>query len=525
VLDVLISGGRLIDGTGNPATYGDVAIEGDRIVGVGRLDGAEAQRTIDARGKVVCPGFVDPDGHSDYTLFANPTQESTIRQGVTTEVFGGCGNSFAPVSDLSRSFIAGRMRELAYDGPVEWSSMAEYMEAIEAMGTTCNFACLAGHNAIRYAAGVSGPDPSEQQLRTMEDYVREAMEAGAVGMSSGLEFEPGRSSSTAELIRLARVAGEFGGYYVSHTRNRDARLQEAVDEFVAIVREATGRGHHLHLNVRHNTGAPEGGWRRAVETLEAANDEGLSVLTDAYPFRYALGLMAGVLPPWLFADGVEGALRGLQDGPTRERLKADVDRYWRFLAGGDMHRARPQWSNETFADTAARTGQDPWDCYFDVLVEAGTRLESVTMVGELFTDEHLAEMASHPLFCLSPDNWASTVDTPLAQVTQHPLPYCGYIHFLTHHVRETGTLRLEEAIRKMTSMPAHHFGLRDRGLLAKGCLADVVVFDWQELDDVSTWEEPVAYARGVEHVLVNGVLAIDGGERTAARPGRILRRS
>ena len=260
MLDVLVTGGWLVDGTGNPGTRADVAVAGDRIADVGRLDGASARRVVDASGKIVCPGFVDGDGHSDYTLFANPTQESTIRQGVTTEVFGGCGNSFAPVSDRSRAFIAGRMRELAYEGPVPWSSFAEYVEAIEAMGTTCNFACLVGHNAVRYAAGVAGPAPSEDDLRSMEDYVREAMEAGAVGLSSGLEFEPGRSATTEELIRLASVAGEYGGYYVSHTRNRDSRLQQAVDEFVRIVREATARGQHLHLNVRHNTGAAEHGW-------------------------------------------------------------------------------------------------------------------------------------------------------------------------------------------------------------------------------------------------------------------------
>jgi N-acyl-D-amino-acid deacylase len=531
VLDVLIRNGWIADGTGNPRYPADVAIEGERIVEVARLPEAPARRVIDATGKTVCPGFVDPNGHSDWTVLTNPTGDSFIHQGVTSEVVGNCGNSFAPVSELSRAFITARLRAHAYEGPVEWSSFAQYLDVAVESGSSTNMAWIVGHNAMRYAAGVAGPECSEDQARTMEGHVREAMEAGALGMSSGLEFEPGRSATTEELIRLAKVAGKYDGYYTSHTRNRDARLQESTEEFLRIVRESGTHGEYLHLNVRYNTGAPEGGWQRAVDMLARERESGLDVLTDTTPFTFGTGMMAGILPPRIFERGVESALAYLQDPAARRQLRHECDRYWRFISRGDWERVRiegsrthPEIDGKNFREIAELWGRDEWDCYFDILVEAGREMESIQVVGMLFTEEHLAEMIRHPLFSLSADTWSSRTDGPLSEVTRFPLPYCGHVHYLTHHVREMGTLRLEECIRKMTSMPATHFGLRGRGLIRPGYFADVVVFDYDALDNGSTVENPVAYARGVEHVLVNGVFTLDSGRHTGARAGRILRR-
>jgi N-acyl-D-amino-acid deacylase len=532
MLDVLIKGGWIADGTGNPAYPADVAIEGDRIVEVGRLPRANAHRIVDAASKMVCPGFVDPNGHSDWTILANPTGDSFIHQGITSEIVGNCGNSFAPVSDLSRSFIGGRLRQHAWSEPVEWSTFGEYLETIAAMRTSTNMAWLAGHNAIRYAAGVTTPQCSEEQVRTMEAYVREAMEAGALGMSSGLEFEPGRSATTEELIRLAKVAGSYDGYYTSHIRNRDEFLQDAVEEFLTIVRESATHGELLHLNVRYNTGAREGAWQKAVDTLEAERRHGMDVLTDTTPFTFGTGMMAGILPPRLFACGVEAATASLRDPSARRQLRSECDRYWRFISAGEWERVRmegseeyPELAGKNFTEISEMWGKDEWDCYFDILANAGAGMESIQVVGILFTEEHLAEMIGHPLFSLSADTWSSRIDGPLSKVTRFPLPYCGHIHYLTHHVREKGTLRLEECIRKLTSMPATHFGLRGRGLVQSGYFADVVVFDYEALDDVSTLEHPVAYATGVEHVLVNGVFTLDGGKHTGARAGKMLRRA
>jgi N-acyl-D-amino-acid deacylase len=533
VLDVLIRGGWIADGTGSPPFLGDVAVASGRIAEVGRLaPEATAARVVDAAGRVVCPGFVDPHSHSDFSLLANPTAESTIRQGVTTEIVGNCGWSYAPVTDRSRAYMSARLHTFGYDGPViPWTTFGEHLEFLADVGHTPNLAWFVGHNAIRLAAGVSGPAPTEGQLDTMEGFVREAMDAGAHGLSTGLEFNPGREASLAELQRLNAVAGALGGLYTSHVRNRDAGVLEAIDEFLAVARAGSDRAEISHLNVRHDTGAPEHGWERAVERMAAAREQGLDVLADTTPFREGLGQLAGILPPWVSAEGPERALEHLGDADARARLRHECDRYWRFIHKGQWERVRlqaseahPEWDGLTFAQIAELRGADPWDCFFDVLLDAGPAYESVLVVGTLFTDEHLAEMISHPLFSLGVDTFTATLDGPLAEVMRHPLSYAGHVHYLTHHVRERGTLRLEDAIRKMTSMPAAHFGLWDRGLLRAGYAADVVVFDFDALDDVSTTERPHAYARGVEHVLVNGVAVVDGGEHTGARPGRHLLR-
>ncbi len=531
MLDVLIRGGWIADGTGSPLRPADLAVRDGRIVDVGPLPDARATRTIDATGKMVCPGFVDAHSHSDWSLLANPTLESTVRQGITTEVVGNCGWSFAPVSAASRRSTTDRLRTYAYEGEVGWSSVGEYLDVVGRMGTSGNFVWLVGHNAVRAAAGVTGSDPTEAQLRAMEDLVREALDAGAVGMSTGLEFEPGRLATTDELVRLARVVGERDGTYASHIRNRDTALQPAVEEFIAVAREGGTRAEISHLNVRHNTGAADGAWQRAVESIESARDDGLNVLADTTPFLDGLGQMAGILPPWLTSHGSERAAELLRDPAVRGRLRGECDRYWRFIHRGEWHRVRlvgspefPELAGLTFPEIAARWGKDEWDCYFDILAAAGANCDSIIVVGLLFTEEHLAEMIRHPLFNLAVDAWSSRTDGPLSERTRHPLPYAGMVHYLTHHVRARRTLSLEEAVRKMTSMPAAHFGLYDRGLLRPGCAADVVVLDFAALDDGSTLERPLAYARGVEQVLVNGIAVIEDGRHTGARPGRNLPR-
>lgn len=531
MLDILIRNGWIVDGTGNPAYPADVAIQGDTISTVGRSVGAQAAKIIDAAGKIVCPGFIDAHSHTDSTVLANPTVESTIRQGVTTEIVGNCGFSPAPVTDTSRTQIAGWMGRSGKETPINWKTYGEFLDIVSRMGISENIGWLVGHGTVRWAAGVNGPDVTEDQFRAMEGMVREAMEAGVLGMSTGLEFEPGRQATTEELIRVASVVGEYNGYFTSHIRNRDARLQEAVEEFLRIVRESGTRGEVSHLNVRHNTGAAEGAWQRACDTIEKARNQGLDVMIDTTPFLDGTGQMAAILPPWVREGGPAATAERLKDPAVRARLHTECDRYWRFIHRGEWHRVRllssaefPEMQNKTFVEISGIWGKDPWECFFDILAAAGPKLDSRGMVGHLFTDEHMAEMIRHPLFNLGVDGASSRADGPLSTQRRHPINYAGMTHYLTYHVREKKTLRLEEAIRKMTSMPATTFGLHDRGLVQAGHRADVVVFDFDRLEDVSTLEHPVAYVRGVEHVLVNGVPVIEGGEHTGARPGRNLLR-
>src|SRR5690349_3028176 len=403
---------------------------------------------------MACPGFVDPHSHSDFTLLTVPTADSTVRQGVTTEVVGNCGWTYAPVTPASERFIEARLRIFAYEGQIEWRTFGEHLSHLEQVGHSQNLAWFVGHNTVRYAAGCFDPQATEEQLRLMEGFVAEAMDAGALGLSTGLEFNPGRQAPTEEIVRLNKVVGRHGGYYTSHVRNRDEWLQDSIDEFLTIVREGGTRGEISHLNVRHRTNAAPGAWHRAVDTLAAARESGLDVLADTTPFRDGLGQMAGILPQWVLADGWEEACKRLNDRAVRERLQGECDRYWRFIHKGDWHRVRLQASpqhpgleGKDFHEIATLLGTDEWNAYFQILADSGPGLESLLLIGELFTDEHLAEMISHPLLSLGVDGYTAALDAGLDGIAGHPVCFAGHVHYLTHHVRALHTLPLEEAVR------------------------------------------------------------------------------
>jgi N-acyl-D-amino-acid deacylase len=530
MLDILIQNGWVADGTGNPTYPANIAIQGDRIVEVGRLEGAEAGRVIDATGKIVCPGFVDTHSHSDRTILANPTAQSTIRQGVTTEIVGHCGHSHAPiVTTGAGSASAHNLREMGFEGEVAWSTFAEYLDHVQRMGTSCNLGWMVGHNTVRFAAGLTGPEYSAEQMRAMQAHVREAMEAGAMGISTGLEFEPGRRATTKEVVRVAQVVGEVDGYHASHIRNRAVHFQEAIDEFIEITRRSGTRGQVAHLNVRYNTGEKEDTWQQAVDTLVRARLEGLDVAADCTPYQDGEGLPRAILPDWVMADGPARAAQYLSDPETRMQLRTQCDRYWSFIHRGDFDRVtisrsdrHPELMGKNLVEIGELWGKHPWDVLFDLLVLAFRGEDRIAYVGRLFTEAHVIAQITHPLINLGVDAVTSATEGPLSKTYMHPLPYAGMIHYLTYWVRQKKALSLEEAIRKMTSMGATRFGLRDRGQLRGGAYADVVVFDYQALDDGATPEQPVAYCKGVEYVLVNGVPVIDGGEHTGARPGRTV---
>ena len=530
---ILIRNGWLADGTGNPLYPADVMIENDRIVAVEQLPEAQAEHVIEAEGKIVCPGFIDCHSHTDWTIHANPEMHSTVRQGVTTEVIGNCGTSMAPLSDVSRVLYKDFLSKYGYTGSVAWSSFAEYLETVNQLKTSENLAWFVGHCTIRSAAGVVTPSSAvtADRMRVMENHVREAMEAGALGISTGLEFDPGRLASTEEVIQLARIAGNYGGIYASHIRNYDEHIQSAVDEFVQIVHESNTRGQLSHLNVRENTNAPPGAWLRAVETLEVARDKGLEIQTDCVGYKVGIGSLASILPPWVMKGGAEQASQRMKDGAVRKRLRTECDRYWRFLHNGDWFRVTmvqdkpfPDIVGKNFEEISELWGKDPWECFFDILVAAGASMNNLEAVALMFTDEHVADMVSHPLFSFEADAFSSDLDSPLRDILHIKACYAGMIHFITRYVRERKTLRLEDAVRKMTSMPASHFGLRDRGLLRKGYFADVAVLDYERLDDGATDTDPCVYASGVEYVIVNGTMVVNDSEHTGARPGRTLLR-
>lgn len=528
-LDVLIRNGTVIDGSGNPEFHTDIAVLGGRIVALERLDRAEAALVIDAGGKIVAPGFIDAHSHTDTTVLYNPTLDSSIRQGVTTEIVGNCGNSFVPAADDSGQAL--KISGIQIDGDVPRDSLGSFAAYLEKRGLRGNLAWLVGHNAVRSLAGVHGTRVTAGQIRQMQKTVSAAMADGALGLSTGLEFEPGRSAATDEIDQLMQPVAAADGIYASHIRNRDSALAEAMDEFMHIVRTARTRGQVSHLNVRYNTGASDQAWEQAVAAIEQVRRDGFDVLADITPLTHGLGQMSGILPPWVRAGGAGQTAERLKDPEIRARLRHDCDRYWRFIHRGDWQRvsmqsnpAFPEINGLSFPEIASRWGKDPWDCYFDILAGAGTALDGITLVGELFTDAFTHQAIAHPLLMLTSDGYSTRADGKLAEQSLFPVHFMGMVHYLIHFVRETKTLTLTEAIRKMTGMPASQFRLADRGLLRPGFVADLVVFDFERLHSDSTFAHPLCYPQGVEHVLVNGVPVISRGEPTAAMPGRNLLR-
>ncbi|MCL2059939.1 MAG: amidohydrolase family protein [Oscillospiraceae bacterium] len=540
-LDIIIENGWIVDGAGNPRRRGDLGILGDRIAMLGDLRGVQARRRIDAEGAAVCPGFIDCHSHTDSTVEMNPLFESTIRQGVTTEVVGNCGGS----KFMSDDGIASSTDKISpSDGKITPSAdettpsadeiahaLGKHLDYLDQKGMSANLAWLVGHNTIRNIAGVSGATVTDSQYDAMERLLLEAMNDGAIGLSTGLEFEPGRTCLPEEPLRLARLLKKYDSLYVSHIRNRDSAVLEALDEFLNVLETHGIRGQVSHMNIRHNTHAPDGAAAACAKRVADARARGVDVLADMTPLNYGIGQMAGILPQWLTSSPPDKMGGMLRDQVVRARLRSDCDRYWRFIAGGEWDRVRvqncpalPQLNGMSFPEISALWSKDPWDCYFDILAASAPNIGGVVLVSYLFTDEHLKETISHPLYMLAVDGYSTSVDGAAAALTRFPLHYIGMAWFLTHHVRETGILTLEEAVRKMTSMPAGHFRLGARGLIAPGFIADICVFHPDRLETPFDIANPAQYTRGMDYVFVAGVPVLDKGEHTGALPGKNLRR-
>ncbi|OBB32300.1 N-acyl-D-amino-acid deacylase [Mycolicibacterium peregrinum] len=522
-LDFLLTGAEIVDGTGAPARRADIGLRGDRIDFVGLSADARAITTVDCTGMVLTPGLIDPHSHSDWSALGNPDAFSTIHQGVTTEVVGNCGVTYAPIGAYEVGATRGALQAMGYDGPVDWRSFGEYAARVHAGPTAQNLMWFVGHTAIRSAAQGFSDEPG-QQVRLLE----EAMDAGAIGFSSGLEYGSGRFASTEELVTLASVVGRRDGMYASHIRNRDAGLDTAVDEFFAVVAGGGVRAQLSHLNVRHDTGAESGAWERAAERVVAERGCGTDVLADMTPYPHGIGMATGLLPAWLAERPGAEAADLLKDRDIREQVRRDSDRYWRFVHRGQWDRVRlgvspthPDWEGLSFTEIAEKHGADEWECLFDILTAAGPDIGSVQLLGELFTPDHLAEAIAHDHFLLGVDAFTTCRHGALDGRTRDPLFYHGHTHYLAHHV-PAGTLSLESAIHKMTGMVAEHFGMSGRGELRQGAFADIVAFDPAILQRTDTWSLPRRYADAARHVWVNGTPVITDATHTGRRPGLML---
>lgn len=532
MVDIVIRHGKIVDGSGNPWFYGDVAVENGRIVQVGRVDGP-ARAVFDADGLVVAPGFIDSHSHADFVCAAVPAAESKIMQGVTTEVVGQCGLAQAPVNPKTLADLQAYLAPFIPKG-VEpdwsWQSLDDYLRRIESQGNSTNLAFLVGHGTLRLAVmGFEDREPTAAELEKMKALLAESMAAGAWGLSTGLIYPPGCFAETEELVELARVAAAAGGVYASHIRNEGDRLVPAVEEAIRI-----GEAAKIPVCISHHKAAGRANWGKTKQTLalmEAARRRGVDVTFDVYPYTAGNTLLSALIPGWAQAGSVEQMLQHLKNAESRARIKKDIAEGipgWENLAksagwdnillgGCTVHK---EFEGKTLAEVAALSGKDPADALLDLLLdERGEATISLFTIDE----EEMQGLLAHPLAAVGSDGWASAVTGPLAQGKPHPRAFGTFPRVLRRYVRELGLLTLEEAVRKMTSATAQRYGLADRGLLRPGYAADIVAFDPEEIEDTATYENPFRYPKGIHYVLVNGKLSVGEGQLQGVH-GTVLRR-
>ena len=527
MLDLKITGGQLIDGTGAPARRGDVGVTGDAITVVGDLSREPAGRTVDASGRTVAPGFIDMHSHSDWRLWDNRRAESKIRQGVTTEVVGNCGFSPAPVSDTFREEMKGFALYLPAGMDFSWRTVGDYLARYESDGVALNVAQLIGHGTLRLAAmGFARRPPTAAEQAAMERMMDEAMADGAYGLSTGLIYAPGSYAATEEIIGIARRAGGRRGFYASHIRGEGATLLDAVAEAIRVGREGG-----LPVQVSHVKAAGRPNWGKVTNALALIDDarrEGLDVMGDVYPYTASSTTLRTLLPDWALEGGIDAMLKRLADRGTRDRIRKELtgggETLLRGLDWADIMVAyspsRPDAQGRRIAEIAAARGEDPLDAAIELIVsEQGKGYMILFQLDEA----DLRRALVHPEVMIGSDGSSLAIEGEFGAGKPHPRSYGTFPRVLARYVREQPLLSLEQAVRKMTGLPARRLGLRDRGVLAAGARADVVCFDRERVADLATYEDPHRYAAGIGDVVVNGRLVISGGEHTGALPGHVLR--
>jgi N-acyl-D-amino-acid deacylase len=526
MLDVALRGGTLVDGTGSPPRAADVGIQGGRIVSVGSLDGVDAQQTFDISGLVVAPGFIDIHSHSDATLLVDPRARSSIAQGVTTEVVGNCGHAPAPLVDPADvpDLVFGYNPALT----VNWTTVDGYLQALERAGPAVNVATLVGHIALRLAALGRAPRPATPaELDSMVGLLGEAFGAGAFGFSSGLEYPLGLACTTEELVVLARATGRLGGYYAIHTRDRDFRAVEAFDEAFDVGRQAEVPLQISHLTPRY--GAPPGASARALEAIDTARARGDDVACDQHTRLHGLTKVVTMLPPTALEGGTAELLRRLSDPDTRAEYRAfsqplfkmGLMNEWERIALFEA-RNSPAWVGKDFRTIGEERHQHPLEAMMDILLEAGEDAPNILMTGLVHKEEELEQTFIHPSCMPESDATALAVDGPLARQSFLGA-YTWATYYVRRFVRERGSLTLQEGVHRMTQLPAQRLGVTDRGVVREQAWADLVVFDPATIAERGTLRAPNQYAAGVQHVLVNGRVALRDGAFTTARAGVVLR--
>jgi dihydroorotase/N-acyl-D-amino-acid deacylase len=527
--DVVIRNGHIVDGTGSPWYAGDVAIKNGRIAALGDLAGAKARKTIDARGMVVAPGFIDMLGQSELSILVNPHLPSKIYQGITTEVTGE-GGSIAP---LTPAIIqADHVTYQHYGITPDWRTFREYFARLRKQGMGINLASYVGATQVRRAViGEDNRAPTPAELERMKALVREAMQDGAVGLSTSLQYAPAPYASTEELIALASEAAKFGGTYASHIRNEGDAIDTALDEAFRIGREA-----HIPVEIWHLKAAGRANWGRMPEIvarIEKARQSGIDVAADTYAYTAAFNTFSAIIPPWAHDGGDKKLIERLKDPALRARIRKEMEtpsgewnNEWQqvtgpeaFIVGAVQNPKLVPLQGKTIAEIAKLWNKDPIDTVFDLLVE-DQAFTSVAFF--IMAEPDVATALRQPWVSVCNDSQGTSPDGLLGREHPHPRAYGAFPHVLRKYVREDKVLSLEDAIRKFSALPAQRMRLGDRGVLKIGMWADVVVFDPEQVRDLATFDKPNQLSEGMRFVLVNGVPVIEEGRTTNVLPGKVL---
>lgn len=526
--DLVLKGGQLLDGTGAPAWYADIGINRDAIAAIGSISAEQGRRVLHVAGLHVAPGFIDIHSHSDGDILVYPNGESRILQGVTTELTGNCGSSAAPLAGVD---VEARRREwlVRWSERAEWGSVASYFDRLEKTGFSVNQALLLGQGTLRSnAIGMVDRPLTAEELKAVLEAVEQGLDEGAVGLSTGLEYTPGMYTPTEEIVAMARVVARRGGLYASHIRNEEALLLEAVKEAIDI-----GRRAGLRVEISHLKAAGQVNWakqRAALELIESARREGVDVRADAYPYTaYSTGLSI-FLRGWAREGGAPAFLKRLRDRELRARIRQEALEYVQGDPGDfkliQISAVRTEKNRvvvgKNLEEIATLWKIEPVDALLRLLEEEEG---DVSYIGFAMSPENVETVLSHPLVMIGSDGYVQAPVGPAAFTKPHPRSYGAYARVLDYYVRQRKLFDLPTAVKKMTSMPADQIGLGNRGRLARGLKADLVVFDAAGLEDRATFADPHRYPAGIAYVLVNGVVVVEQGRHTGARPGRVLRKA
>lgn len=520
MFDLLIRGASVLDGTGSPAVTTDLAVQGERIAAIGALHGAQAAETLDARGLTLAPGFIDLHTHSDFTLLVDGRADSQLAQGVTTEVIGQCGFSAAPMAPRpDASQLLGHI-----DGTgvaIDWRSFGDYLDRLEAAQPAVNVAAFVGHGALKRAAG---------DLPAMAALAEAAFDAGAFGLSTGLEYWPGIDAPADEIDAMAAVAARRGALYATHVRNRDVDIERGLGEALRTARTSGARLQISHIQPKY--GAPPGAMARALEQLDAAAREGVDVAFDIIPLEWAHTVIVSCLPAWAREGGDAALLARLSDPVQRERMKLNPRPIWRLVTDRRwdrivlLHsRAHPDWRGIDLATLGRLRNADPFDVVLDLLRDEGDALAQALWTAQNFDDADLCTCLRDARCSVTSDSLTVSNRGPLSGVIGSLGGYGWAARVLGHYARDRGVITLSEAVHRLTGRPAERLGLRDRGVLREGAHADLVLFDAAAVHDASSVAAPATSPRGVVHVFVNGRAVVRDGQRNDARPGQVLRRA